>query len=132
MKYAAKYNGVPGCPRVTVLSIDGNKRTAIVLSDEAEPGHESLEVPLGELSSFQPVIPTSDDLPPVARDGLGKFVLEIEPGNEAMQTGEDVAEALSEIAEYIRTSEPTAWNGEATIRDANGNSVGRWTFHDFN
>ena len=33
----AKYNAVPGCPRVEVLSIDYDK--AAIRSDEAKPGH---------------------------------------------------------------------------------------------
>lgn len=47
----AKYNGVPGCPRVEVLSIDYDK--AAVRSDEAEPGHALLIVPVADLSSFE-------------------------------------------------------------------------------
>lgn len=47
----AKYNGVPGCPRVEVLSIDYDK--AAVRSDEGEPGHALLIVPVSELSSFE-------------------------------------------------------------------------------
>lgn len=49
----AKYNGVPGCPRVRVLTIDSANGQAWVRSDEAEPGHEEFAVPLSELSSFE-------------------------------------------------------------------------------
>lgn len=47
----AKYNAVPGCPRVEVLSIDYDK--AAIRSDEAEPGHALLIVPVTDLSSFE-------------------------------------------------------------------------------
>lgn len=47
----AKYNAVPGCPRVEVLSIDYDK--AAVRSDEAEPGAALLIVPVSDLSSFE-------------------------------------------------------------------------------
>lgn len=47
----AKYNAVPGCPRVDVLSIDYDK--AAVRSNEAEPGQALLIVPVAELSSFE-------------------------------------------------------------------------------
>jgi hypothetical protein len=47
----AKHNGVPGCPRVEVLSIDYDK--AAVRSDEAEPGFALDIVPVSELSSFE-------------------------------------------------------------------------------
>lgn len=47
----AKYNAVPGCPRVEVLSIDYDK--AAIRSDEAEPGAALLIVPVADLSSFE-------------------------------------------------------------------------------
>jgi hypothetical protein len=47
----AKYNAVPGCPRVDVLSIDYDK--AAVRSNEAEPGQALLIVPVADLSSFE-------------------------------------------------------------------------------
>ncbi len=59
----------------------------------------------------------------------GRFVLEIEPGNAAMQDGEDVALALRGIANKI-DGEP--WLGEGPIIDYTGNTVGRYTFDDHN
>jgi hypothetical protein len=52
------------------------------------------------------------------------FVLTIDLGNDAMQTHEDVAEALERTAGRLRAS--TA--DQASIRDINGNSVGQWIF----
>jgi hypothetical protein len=54
------------------------------------------------------------------------FTLTIELGNEAMQTPSDVAEALEDIARYLRAN-GLITNG-AGIRDANGNTVGYWEF----
>lgn len=58
-----------------------------------------------------------------------KFSLEIELGNAAMQTGDDVAEALRKVAQkladaYDGTNLPDWESG--TIKDANGNAVGIW------
>lgn len=64
--------------------------------------------------------------------GPGRFVLEVEPGNEAMQTTRDVVEVLHQAAEAIHRVEHMAWEGEGKIRDRNGNTVGRYTFHDHN
>lgn len=61
-------------------------------------------------------------------DTDAKFVVEIELGNAAMQTREDVADSLDILAARLRnTSED-----EGTFRDLNGNTVGRFTFHDHN
>lgn len=60
----------------------------------------------------------------------GSFVLTIEPGNEEMRRGGDVAEQLRELAERLAHS--VVWEGEGPIIDRNGNTVGRWTFHDHN
>lgn len=54
---------------------------------------------------------------------MGTFTLEIQLGNAAMQTPEDVALALRELAERLEGSGPT----EGMVRDENGNTVGRWT-----
>ena len=59
-----------------------------------------------------------------------KFSLDIELGNAAMQTGDDVAEALRKVAQkladtYDGTTLPNWEFG--TIKDANGNAVGVWT-----
>lgn len=54
-----------------------------------------------------------------------KFTLEIEMGNDAMLTGEDIAEALSRVAQALNPSfsaaEPTL---QRKILDLNGNVVG--------
>lgn len=52
-------------------------------------------------------------------DGMS-FELKIKLGNEVMQTPEDVAEALTRIADAIRSYDEF----NRTIRDLNGNIVG--------
>lgn len=50
-----------------------------------------------------------------------KFTLEIELGNEAMQSNHDIADALETVCcQLIQTHQ------EGTVRDANGNRVGVW------
>jgi hypothetical protein len=54
---------------------------------------------------------------------MARFTLEIELGNAAMQTGEDVAHALRVAAaalEEVGCSRSSIW-------DVNGNRVGVWT-----
>lgn len=51
------------------------------------------------------------------------FRLEINLGNEAMQGDGDVANALCEAARSIAVG-----GNQSIIRDANGNTVGRWYF----
>lgn len=57
-----------------------------------------------------------------------KFVLKIELGNDAMQTPNDVADALRKLATRLQDC---IWSGDPTalerIRDANGATVGSWT-----
>ena len=59
-----------------------------------------------------------------------KFKLEIELGNDAMQTGEDIAAALHHVAGAIDTigdmrgADP--YDKSGVIRDLNGNRVGQW------
>lgn len=58
-----------------------------------------------------------------------KFTLEIELGNDAMQTPEDVREALLSIArDYNTLTALTAFgmDDSGSIRDINGNRVGHW------
>ncbi len=50
------------------------------------------------------------------------FRLELELGNEAMDSHEDVATALEEVAGLVRD-----YLNSGTIRDINGNTVGHWT-----
>jgi hypothetical protein len=56
-----------------------------------------------------------------------RFTLEIELGNDAMQTGYNVARAMREasnhVAELVKKDLPGA---EGRIRDVNGNTVGKW------
>lgn len=59
------------------------------------------------------------------------FTVEIELGNDAMQTGEDLAHALRGVAAKIEDcSRPVEdWPASVRtgpIRDVNGNTVGRW------
>ena len=60
-----------------------------------------------------------------------KFTLEIELGNDAMQTGRDVAEDLIEAARKVHKEHG---NGKVKLEDnrkvmdKNGNSVGTWRF----
>lgn len=62
-----------------------------------------------------------------------KFFLEIELGDDAMQTNEDVASALRDTANYIggigvyEEGEQIRWHLDAGhITDVNGNTVGEW------
>jgi len=52
---------------------------------------------------------------------MAKFTLQIELGNEAMQTPDDIADALQRTASHVQ-----AGYGNGTIRDLNGNSVGSY------
>lgn len=56
---------------------------------------------------------------------MEQFVLEIELGNDAMQTPEDVAEALCLVARRLREAAALGRHASVgTIRDRNGNDVG--------
>lgn len=57
----------------------------------------------------------------------GEFSLTITLGNAAMSEPEHVAEALADVAEAIRDG--GGWL-EGTIRDGNGNTVGRYLLGD--
>lgn len=63
-----------------------------------------------------------------------QFTVCINLGNAAMLTPSDVAEALQSIAcelvEDADTTEPFAHTNCQTIRDINGNDVGRWSCKD--
>ena len=50
-----------------------------------------------------------------------EFTLTIQMGNAAMQTGEDVADVLHNVASDLLTGRTSG-----TIMDANGNTVGSW------
>ncbi len=57
-----------------------------------------------------------------------RFVLEIDLGNEAMESAADVRRALAHVAGTLHS--PEAWTEYDTathpIRDDNGNRVGQW------
>lgn len=57
-----------------------------------------------------------------------KMVVEIELGNEAMQTASDVIGAVRDALLRQASShlEPLNQHEVGTIRDANGNTVGEW------
>ena len=59
------------------------------------------------------------------------FTLQIELGNAAMLTFDDVAEALKALAEKLEGNHAhvdgaTAFDRNGHITDANGNKVGTW------
>lgn len=54
-------------------------------------------------------------------DKTMKFKLEIELGNVAMDSHEDIADALIEVGKNLLQG-----NDHTTIRDLNGNTVGKW------
>ncbi len=57
------------------------------------------------------------------------FKLEIEMGNDAMQTPMDIAEALRAVAQSLENYH-RPWGAETLIdriSDTNGNKVGVWT-----
>ena len=62
-----------------------------------------------------------------------KLTIEIEIGNEAMQTGADLARAVKGVAKSIDNifegGEPISHSliAGSNIRDENGNRVGGWT-----
>lgn len=60
-----------------------------------------------------------------------KFLLEIELGNDGMQTIQDLAWALSEQGSLLTTASETAPRPERwAIHDRNGNTVGKWKVID--
>ena len=56
---------------------------------------------------------------------MSEFRLRIELGNEAMQTAEDVAEALRRTAKRLEMI-----GQQGPILDTNGNLVGGFEFHE--
>lgn len=52
-----------------------------------------------------------------------KFTVEIELGNDAVQTADDIANILRETADRVDRVEVGAFRN---IRDLNGNTVGLW------
>lgn len=57
-----------------------------------------------------------------------RFTLEIEFGNEAMQTPDDVAGALEQTASRLMGIEGiTSADDAGLVFDLNGNTVGQWS-----
>jgi len=52
------------------------------------------------------------------------FTLTIELGNAAMSSRRDIARALTALASSAKLGDRTESSG--TVRDLNGNTVGRW------
>jgi hypothetical protein len=60
-----------------------------------------------------------------------KFTVEIELGNEAMDSPYDVQHALTLVATRVRQlSDPDWKEASGKVFDANGNSVGVWKFEE--
>jgi len=59
-----------------------------------------------------------------------KFSLEIELGNDAMSTPDDVAYLLGVVAEQLDAVDAFGPGDEGRTRDVNGNTVGRWEVVD--
>jgi len=54
-----------------------------------------------------------------------KFTLDIDLGNDAMRSPEDIAHALETVAHRLRNESD---GDTAPIRDTNGNTVGEWAY----
>lgn len=54
-----------------------------------------------------------------------EFTARIKFGNEAMETGDHLAEALRRIANTVESSDEVI-EDHGIIRDLNGNTVGKW------
>lgn len=57
-----------------------------------------------------------------------KFMMEVELGNDAMTTINDVAATLRITSKKLRDYEKPLAGETGRIMDRNGNSVGRWCF----
>ena len=57
-----------------------------------------------------------------------EFKVRIRLGNEAMQTAEDLADALRRLAEKVERADVSGDHG--VIMDTNGNRVGTWDIED--
>ena len=70
------------------------------------------------------------DYPPQERVKAMKFTLEIEMGNEAMETPADIAQTTRLLfSDFFRQHEPAEEN-HGSFYDANGNKVGTWALTD--
>lgn len=61
---------------------------------------------------------------------IRKFTLEIELGNDAMQTDEDVARALHRLGSWFQENSTMFEQRTGFVLDDNGNDVGRWQVDD--
>ena len=59
---------------------------------------------------------------------MAQFILRIKLGNEAMQTPNDIARALNDVADRVEctTIRQLKNSGSLKVMDLNGNSVGSW------
>ena len=64
-----------------------------------------------------------------AEGDVRKFMIEIEPGDSAIQNRGDVAEILRALADHLVDELPDRWEGENPVIDPTGRTVGYWTFH---
>ena len=55
-----------------------------------------------------------------------KFTLNIELGNDAMQTGADISDALHKLAGKVYGFDDAIEGERGVIMDTNGNKVGEW------
>lgn len=58
---------------------------------------------------------------------MAQFTLKIKLGNEAMQTGNDLAYALKSVSSKIEDNYDKIKNESGKIMDLNGNTVGSWS-----
>lgn len=57
-----------------------------------------------------------------------EFTLRIELGNEAMQTRQDIENALRKLGQNLPyMSDPPEAGDDGTIHDINGNRIGEWS-----
>ncbi len=59
---------------------------------------------------------------------MGSFKIELDMGNDAMQSAEDVAGALIRIAAMVKR-DGLLRNSEQSVRDDNGNCVGTFKYN---
>lgn len=58
---------------------------------------------------------------------MDQFTVTIELGNDAMQTGRDIANALEELSQRLLTyAGPIRGTDDGVIADENGNTIGKW------
>jgi hypothetical protein len=60
-----------------------------------------------------------------------KFTLEIELGNDAMQTCDDLGRAIREVSEeFLDIMDAPTLVSDILLKDINGNTVGKWEVVD--